>query len=90
MSNLIEREWLKTLLASTSGERDRAAEEFDAGQKQLLVDRSAFFDRLALFHTGTIAATISFSSVLHQLPKSTGGLCCLPSGLLSFSRWSPH
>ena len=70
MNPLFERERLKSLLSSASDTRDWAAKEFDTAQKQLLVDRSAFFDKLALFHTGTIAATISFAGVLHQLPKA--------------------
>jgi hypothetical protein len=71
MNGPFETERLKSLLSKTSDTREWAAKEFDTAQKQLLVDRSAFFDRLALFHTGTIAATISFSGVLHQVPAST-------------------
>ena len=70
MNIFLERKRLKSLLSSTSGSRDWAAKEFDTAQKQLIVDRSAFFDRLALFHSGTIAATISFAGILHQPPKT--------------------
>lgn len=62
-----EQQRLKALVDTTSREREWAAKEFDDVQKRVLVDRSSFFDRLALFNGGSIAATITFSGVLHQL-----------------------
>lgn len=71
MNRLFEQERLKTVLSSTAKKREWAAKEFDTAQKQVIIDRSAFFDKLVLFQTGAIAATITFSGVLHQLPKAS-------------------
>jgi len=66
----MERKRLALLLNAALGQREWAANEFDLAQKQVLGSRSSFFERLALFHSGTIAATITFSGILHQVPRA--------------------
>jgi Tfp pilus assembly protein PilN len=57
---------LQKLLSDVEAEYSYAASDFDEIQKRVITDQSAFFDRLSLFNTGSIAATLTFAGVLHQ------------------------
>lgn len=66
MIDPLQHETLRQTYEEAKQDASKAAKEFDATQRKLLDDRVAFYEKLALFDTGTIAATITMVATLKQ------------------------